>query len=134
MKTQISELRSGTKNQHLNSSVDYSLLPKASSHIGHSGSSSVDVMNNWNFIIKENEKEMKIEILGFQLFLTANWSVSKKSCFFYGTLPNELAIEFGLVLPKEGNPSITICNGNTIMVHNGKKYYRFLCPSFIKIL
>ena len=43
MKTQISQLRSGTKNQVLNPEVDYSQLPNATSHLGHSGTKHSEV-------------------------------------------------------------------------------------------
>jgi len=54
MKTQISQLRSGTKNQILNSEIDYSQLPKATSHVGHSGSNNADVESIWKRITNEN--------------------------------------------------------------------------------
>ena len=54
MKTQISKLRSGTKNQITNPKIDYTQFPNATSHVGHSGSNQNDVEKIWKQVISEN--------------------------------------------------------------------------------
>ena len=72
MKTQISNLRSGTKNQILNPEIDYSKLQNATSHIGHSGTNHYEVESVWAKVISENPEKMKVIIKGIELEMKAN--------------------------------------------------------------
>ena len=135
MKTQISELRSGTKNQILNKEVDYSNLPKSSSHIGHSGSNRADVEKVWQEVINQNPESMRIRVKGIELELKANWSLSGKSVnYAVGISSDDLRNLFYLTPAKTRNPYISIQYGNIIMVSNGKNSYRHVCPSLIEII
>ena len=135
MKTQINTLRSGNKNQILNTEIDYSQLKPATSHIGHSGSNHLEVASIWSKVIQENPEIMLISIKGLELELKANWSGSRKSVSYWGCVSKEdLEEKFHLAAAKKHEPYITIQSGNTIMVGNGKKSYAYVCPSLITIL
>lgn len=134
MRTQISQLRSGTKNQILNPKVDYSQLAKATSHNGHSGSNHADVESIWNRVKDENPETMSIIVKGIKVELTANWSLSRKSVSYSGSISNEdLENVFGLKASKKFTASISI-QGNIVVVSNGKNSYAHICPSLIEIL
>jgi hypothetical protein len=135
MKTQISQLKSGTKNQIVNSKIDYSTLAQATSHVGHSGSSAVEVQMIWNQVTQENPETMKIRLMDLEIELTANWSMSRKSVSYHGSISkSELEDKFGLCSSEKATPSISIQDGNLIVVSNGKKAYTHICPSLIEIL
>jgi hypothetical protein len=135
MKTQISHLRSGAKNQVLNLQIDYSTLPTASSHTGHSGSNQDDVEQVWKQVIAENPESMKILVNGIEVELKASWSLSRESVIYWGTLSKEYFEEkFAMKLAKNKTPSISIQNANRIIVYNGKNRFRYICPSLITIL
>lgn len=135
MKTQISQLRSGTKNQILNPEIDYSQLPKATSHVGHSGSNHADVESIWKRIADENPETMKVIVKGIEVELKANWSLSRKSVSYWGSISKEdLEDKFSLKSSKKETPSISIQHGNIIVVSNGKNSFRHICPSLIEIL
>ena len=134
MKTQISKLRSGTKNQILNPKIDYTTLPNATSHVGHSGSNENDVEQVWKHIISEHPETMKVIVKGIEVDLKANWSLSRKSVSYWGTISNEdLEENFYLKASKKETPSISI-QGNIIVVSNGKNSFSHICPSLIEIL
>lgn len=135
MKTQIKQLRSGIKNQILNPEIDYSKLPKSTSHVGHSGSNNADVKSIWKRIIEENPETMKVIVKGVEVDLKANWSLSRKSVSYHGSISKEdLEDKFYLKSSKEETPSISIQHGNLILVSNGKNSYSYICPSLIEIL
>ncbi len=135
MKTQISQLRSGTKNQILNPEIDYSELPQATSHVGHSGSNHADVESIWERVTKENPEKMKVVVKGIELELTANWSLSRKSVTYWGGISKQdLEDKFYLKAAKKVTPSISIQHGNIIVVSNGKNSYSHICPSLIEIV
>lgn len=136
MKTQINELRSGTKNQRLNPEIDYTKLPQATSHIGHGGTNHEIVGDIWSKVKKENPEKMKIRLFGQVLELKANWSGSGKSVTYNAILDREFFKENfkSLDLSKKNEPYISIQDGNYIIVHNGKNSYVHVCPSLIKIL
>jgi len=135
MKTQISNLRSGTKNQILNPQIDYATLPNATSHVGYSGSNRNDVDQVWEQIIAENPETMKVVVKGIEVDLKAHWSVSRKSVSYFGTLSKEdLEDKFYLKASKKETPSISVQNGNIIIVSNGKNSFTHICPSLIEIL
>ena len=135
MKTQISQLRSGAKNQILNPEIDYSKLPKATSHVGHSGSNQEDVESIWKRITDENPETMKVIVKGIEVELTANWSLSRKSVSYWGSISKEdLEDKFCLKSSKKETPSISIQHGNIIVVSNGKNSFSHVCPSLIEIL
>ena len=135
MKTQISQLRSGTKNQILNPEMDYSQLPKATSHVGHSGSNQNDVESIWKRITDENPETMKVIVKGIEVELKANWSLSRKSVSYWGSISKEdLEDKFSLKSSKKETPSISIQYGNIIVVSNGKNSFTHICPSLIEIL
>lgn len=134
MKTQISQLRSGKKNQILNPEIDYSQFPKTTSHLGHSGSNHADVESIWNRVIEENPKSIKVLIKGIEIELKANWSISRKSVSYWGSISKEdLEDKFYLKASKKETPSISIQHGNIIIVSNGKNSYSHICPSLIDI-
>lgn len=135
MKTQISELRSGTKNQILNKEIDYSQLPPASSHIGHSGSNNYAVREVWEMVTSENPKKIKARIKGIEVELTASWSLSGKSVTYNCPISKEdLEEKFLIEASKKYSPSIAIQNANMIVVSNGKKSFKYICPSLVEIL
>lgn len=135
MKTQISNLRSGTKNQILNPQIDYSKLSAASSHVGHSGSNQNDVEQVWKQVITEHPEVMKVRVKGITIDLKANWSLSRKSVSYNGSLSKEdLEYKFFLKAAKNESPSISIQFGNIIVVSNGKNSFTHICPSLIEIL
>lgn len=135
MKTQISNLRSGTKNQILNKEIDYSQLPPATSHIGHSGTNADIVAEVWKKIKEENPDSMKIKIKGKILSLKANWSGSLKSVSYVSEISKEFLEEgFHMKSAENRNPYISIQFGNIILLHNGKNSFCSICPSLIEIL
>jgi hypothetical protein len=135
MKTQISPLRSGTKNQLLNPQVDYSTLPPATSHVGHSGSTSEEADQVWQQVTAENPETMRIRVKGLEIDLKANWSLSRKSVNYCGSLSKEaLESKFHLTAAKKETPYISIQFGNIIVVSNGKNSFTHICPSLVEIL
>lgn len=135
MKTQISNLRSGTKNQILNPQIDYTTLPNATSHVGHRGSNQNDVEQVWKQVIAEHPETMKVVVKGVEVDLKANWSLSRKSVSYLGTISKEdLEDKFYLKASKKETPSISIQYGNIIVVSNGKNSFTHICPSLIEIL
>lgn len=135
MTTQISILRSGTKNQLLNPQIDYSTLPPASSHVGHSGSNQNDVEQIWKQVVSEHPEQMKVRVKGIEIDLKANWSLSRKSVSYNGSISKEdLESKFALKASKKEIPSITLQYGNIIIVANGKNSFTRICPSLIEIL
>ena len=135
MKTQISNLRSGTKNQVLNSKVNYTDLKKATSHIGHNGSNREDVFMTWQKVVNENKDNLTIEILGKTLVLKANYSLSKKSVYYSCEIEKEFLENNFFIKPSKNKiPYMTISDANSIIVSNGKNSYKTICPSLITIL
>ena len=133
--TQVKTLRSGTKNQILNPEVDYSVLPKATSHNGHSGSNQKEVEQVWERIKDEHPESMNVIVNGIEVKLTANWSGSRKSVSYDGSISIEdLESKFNIKAAKTGTPSISVQRGNIIMVSNGKKSFRTVCPSLVEII
>ena len=135
MTMQISNLRSGTKNQLLNPKIDYSTLPSATSHIRHSGSNQTDVEQIWKKVISEHPERMKVLVKGIEIDLRANWSLSKQSVSYNGSISKEdLESKFFLKSAINKTPSISIQFGNIIVVSNGKNSFTYICPSLIEIL
>lgn len=134
MKTQINSLRSGTANQILNPSVDYSTLPPATSHNGHSGTASKDVIPVWEQVKKEHPKSMTIKVMDETLQLTANWSTSGKSVIYSAPLSAEQLAMFGIKNSATKTASFAIHSANIIIVSNGKNSYVHICPSLVEIL
>jgi len=135
MKTQVSNLRSGAKNQILNTEVDYSKLPQATSHNGHGGTNSAISYQVWEAVKYENSEVMTIKFLGKKYDLKANWSISKKSVSYNAILPNEIFEEItGFKVDNTRSASISIQSATDIILSNGKNYNRKACPSLIEIL
>lgn len=135
MKTQISHLRSGIKKQLLNPEIDYSELAPSTSHTGHAGTPRELTEQVWKTVIQENPGTMKIEILGIQLDLTQNKSLSGKTVTYSGTVsPEDLENKFRIQRAKNRTASISIQLGNYIVVSNGKNEFTHICPSLVKIL
>lgn len=135
METQISNLRSGKKNQILNPQIDYTQFPKSSTHNAHSGSNYKDVMEVWGKVTKENPTSMEAIVKGIKVDLIANWSVSGKSVSYTGNISKETLEEvFGLKSSEKNEPYISIQDANDIVVSNGKNSLKYICPSLIKIL
>lgn len=135
MKTQISNLRSGKKNQILNPNVDYSLLPKSTSHIGHAGDRFELVNDVWNKVVSENPEVITIQIFGQKLELVAKWSLSRKSVNYFTEISNEfLEKYFTIAASKKEKAYICIFSPTSIDVSNGKNSIISICPSHITIL
>lgn len=132
MKTQVNTLRSGAKNQVLNPEIDYSLLPKASSHIGHCGTNNKIVTEIWNKVCQENKEKLTISLFGKEIDMKANWSISGKSVSYHASIP--FLENFLLTPSKEELASITISGDCSIVVGNGRNHYVSVCPSLITIL
>ena len=78
---------------------------------------------------------MKVIVKGIEVELTANWSRSRKSVSYSGSISREdLENKFYLKASKKETPLISIQYGNIIVVSNGKNSYTHICPSLIKIL
>ena len=137
MKTQITSLRSGTKNQILNSSIEYSPAPSKFDALqpNHSGSNQLKVDQIWEIIKTENPNGMKVQVLGIEVALTSNWSISRKSVSYIGAISkSDLEDKFGLKSSKEEDPYIIIHNANSIEVRNGKNAFKTICPTLVTIL
>ena len=135
MKTQISTLRSGNKNQIVNPQIDYTNLPSATSHNGHAGTNINDVEQVWEQVKLQHPHSMKVIVKGIEINLTANWSVSGKSVSYSGVISNQdLEDKFYLKATKDKTATISIQHGNIITVYNGKNSYVNICPSLITIL
>ena len=128
MKTQISSLRSGVKNQLLNRAVDYSQLPPATSHLGHGGTNHEISGKVFKKVLEENPNGMTIEIMG------EKYEMSRNKDYFTCEISGEDVKKFG-VSPKKGRTGLLVIQGGTIIsVYNGYKGSGYLCPSFINIL
>ena len=135
MKTQISTLRSGNKNQIVNPQIDYTNLPSATSHNGHAGTNINDVEQVWEQVKLQHPHSMKVIVKGIEINLTANWSVSGKSVSYSGIISNQdLEDKFYLKATKNKTATISIQHGNIITAYNGKNSYVNICPSLITIL
>lgn len=135
MKTQISNLRAGFKNQILNPQIDYTKLSPSTSHIGHSGSNSVVVKQVWEKVVQENPDSLKAIIKGVEIDFNCNRSLSGKTVTYVGNISKEhLEQNFNLDIAQKQEPIIAIHYGNVIVVSNGKNGYRYVCPSFVKII
>lgn len=135
MKTQISNLRSGAKNQILNPSVNYNELNQATSHVGHAGSHSEDVSGVWDKVKSENKHKMRVIVKGVEVDLIANWSLSGKSVVYSANIDNAtLQQVFGLTPTKDKQPRISAFNANHIEVSNGGNNYINVCPSLVEII
>ena len=134
MKTQISTLRSGTSKQITNSAIDYSQLPKATTHNGHAGSTIEQCSQVWNAIKSENPESMTINIKGIDVTLAANWSLSRKSVSYEAAISaDDLRNVFGIIPAQGKQPYIIISDATTIIVGNGKNEHLNVCPSLIHI-
>ncbi len=135
MKTQISHLRSGNFNQIINPAIDYSQLPKSTSHTGHAGSTHEECNKVWDAVKAENPESMTINIKGIEIKLAANWSLSRKSVDYSAAISaDDLSNVFGMIPAQNKQPYIIISDATTIMIGNGKNERRFICPSLIHIL
>lgn len=133
MKTQINGLLSGSKDQILNDNVDYSKFPQSTSTPGHAGSNRAVASEIYSAVTSENPEKLLIDFMGHTIELKANWSVSGKSCTYFGPLPEKLASTF-FTLPKKGSPDIQIDGATDVRVSNGQNAFRNVCPSLITIL
>ncbi len=135
MKTQINNLRSGNFNQILNPAIDYSQLPKSTSHTGHAGSTHEECNKVWDAVKSENPESMTINVKGMEIKLAANWSLSRKSVSYSAAISaDDLSNVFGMIAAQNKQPFIVISDSTTIMVGNGKNERIFVCPSLIHIL
>ena len=135
MKTQISHLRGGNFNQILNPAINYSQLPKSTSHIGHAGSKHEECNKVWDAVKAENPDSITINVMGIEIKLAANWSLLRKSMYYSAAISaDDLSNVFGMTPAQNKQPFIIISDSNTIMVANGKNESKFICPSLIHIL
>ena len=134
MKSQVNKLFSGRKNQILNPAIDYSALPKATSHNWHAGSSQLEVREAWRKVTSENKDSITIELWNQEFELKANWSLSGKSCSYTGGVTKEFfENNTGLKASKHSDPYISIHNATDIEINNGKKSFAGICPTLITI-
>jgi hypothetical protein len=134
-KTQISILRSGTRNQVLNPSIDYKELPQATSHAGHGGTNGVTCGEIWQKVKDENPNSLTFTFFGKQYTAKANWSGSGKSVSYYADIETQdFEALTGHKVGKNCVATISIQSATTIMLQNGKGYYCYICPSLITIL
>lgn len=133
MKTQIKDLRSGRATQVLNPNVDYSKLPQATSHVGHSGTNSVLVAEVFAKVISENPQELRIELKGFEFTLKANYSVAGNLKGYFTSITDEELVDISGLMPSRMCASLSIYDGNNIEIRNGKKGYSYICPSLVTI-
>lgn len=135
MKTQINNLRSGNANQIINPAIDYSQLPKSTSHTGHAGSKREECNKVWDAVKAENPESMTINVMGIEIKLAADWSFSRKSVAYSAAISaDDLSNVFGMIPAQNKQPFIVITDSTTIMVANGKNERRYICPSLIHIL
>ena len=134
MKTQISNLRSGTKDQFLNASIDYSSLNKATSHTGHAGSTMKEASEVWEKVIAENPKKMTIKLLDQTFELEAHWSLSGKSVSYSCQVSKDFLNKLPIFQSEKKDPYLKIDGATLITVYNGQKDYCYICPSLITIL
>lgn len=134
MKTQISNLRSGRKNQLLNPNVDYSSLGKATSHSGHAGNTMQEVDKIWTKVIAENPEKLTIELLGETFELEAHWSLSRKSVSYSCPVPKSFLDKLPVFQSEKKDPFIKVDGATLITVYNGQKDYCYICPSLITII
>jgi len=125
MKTQINTLRSGIIDQ---------IVDENTQKIG----TNKDILNPiWEQVKKENPEFLKIEVNFngeiLEFTLKANWSLSRLSCWYFGSMKNEDLIKFGITKTKNKQAHISISSGNIIQIHNGGKSFTHICPSFITI-
>lgn len=134
-KTQISSLRSGTRNQILNTSIDYKQLPQATSHNGHGGTNGATCAEIWQRVKDENPDSLTFTFFGKQYTAKANWSGSGKSVAYYADIDTKnFEALTGHGVGKNCTATISIQSATTIMLQNGKNYYCYACPSLIEIL
>jgi hypothetical protein len=129
MKTQISKLRSGRKDQLLNPEIDYSSLNRATSHIGHAGSTMKEVDEVWAKVIAENPEKLTIKLLGETFDLEAHWSLSRKSVSYSCQVPKSFLDKLPVFQSEKKDPFIKIDGATLITVYNGQKDYCYICPS-----
>lgn len=132
MKTQISHLRSGAKNQILNPNVDYSQLPKATSHTGHTGTNIFEVIPVWQKVVSQNPTSIDIEIYGQKLQLKAVKSISQKSITYYALLEEDFLSEYFQDI--KGRPVHLYIQGANLITVNTAQSWVYICPSLITIL
>lgn len=92
-------------------------------------------------IIAANPEKITIKVKGVELTLTANWSLSRKSMSYYGTITaeNYIAItgsNFGLKKDTQKNsPYFTMGDTGCCEIHAGGNYYeKFMTNKGIEIL
>jgi hypothetical protein len=135
MATQINNLRSGNANQIINPAIDYSQLPKSTSHTGHAGSKREECNKVWDAVKAENPESMTINVMGIEIKLAANWSLSRKSVYYSAAISaDDLRNVFGIIPAQNKQSYIIISDSTTIVVGNGKNESKFICPSLINIL
>ncbi|MDA8956140.1 hypothetical protein N9H19_00785 [Flavobacteriales bacterium] len=139
-KTQISDLRSGTKSQILNENINYSILPQATSHVGHAGTKNAICQKIWEKVLLENPEKMTIKFLGEKIVLNRKDSISGKTSVYNGYISNEIAKnKCGFMLTrkvKDGKDfaTISVQFADVIVVGNGGKANKYVCPSLIEII
>jgi hypothetical protein len=104
MKTQINTLISGSN--------------------GIVGTSMTERMRIASLVKSENENGMKIDFEGIEINMTANWSLSRKSCQFSGILPTEIYTKlFGNHgIAKDGIAYISIEDSMTVKITTNSKF------------
>lgn len=105
MKTQINTLISGSN--------------------GTVGTSHNERMQIASIVKSENENGMTIDFEGSEIQMTANWSLSRKSCQFCGILPIEIYEKlYGIFGIKQDNPQayITIEDSMTVKITTNSKF------------
>ena len=133
-KTQINHLRTGMKNQMINPNVDYSSLPRATTHQGHAGSRSEEVKETWDKVVSENPDVLCVEFNEAKYKLKSSKSISGKSTMYFCPVDDLDLAMMGIVSTSVAGKGFFSIQGNRIMFSNGKNSYVWVCPSLIKIL
>lgn len=132
MKTQISPLRSGNKRQILNPNTDYTVLPQATSHIGHGGTNTKVIASVCEKVVAENPESLKIMINGKTFILPAHRSVSGKTVTYQCNISNDDCASLGAT--PSIRQSVLSIQGGIPMIYNGRNELITICPSLVTIL
>lgn len=127
MKTQVNDLRNGSKHQVLNPEVQY---PRD----GNVGTNKKISQQVFEQVKQQNQEELKIEVLGMNLTLKASYSTTGNFNGYVCSITPEQVLKFGMQPKKNCGGYIQFYNGADFWVQNGGKSSVHVCPSLIKIL
>ena len=126
MKTQIKELRNGSKHQLLNPDVEY---PRD----GNIGTNKNLCKEIFNKIREENPNEIILNILGKEFKLFASYSTTNNFNGYHAILEHDDVRLFGLEPKKNNKGIINFYNAGDLYITNGGNSLLYICPSLINI-